>query len=107
MTRGKMMQINAWLDQYTETELPPLKSLADSMSMSVSSLNRQFKAFHGHSIYEVYLEKKMRRAKEMLNEPFITVNEIAYKLGYEKVSNFITIFKRFYQQSPGKFKKKK
>ncbi|HMR91878.1 MAG TPA: helix-turn-helix domain-containing protein [Chitinophagaceae bacterium] len=99
--------IDKWLDEHIDTELPPLRILAEQASLSVSSLNRQFKSFCGKSIYEAYLHKKMKKAKEMMEQPFITVNEVAYKLGYEKVSNFITIFKRFYQLSPGQLKRKR
>jgi AraC-like DNA-binding protein len=41
----------------------------------------------------------------MLGQP-ITVNEAAEILGYEKVSNFIDIFKKHHGYSPGSMKKK-
>ena len=59
----------------------------------------------GKSIYECYLEKKMDYAKRLLLEKPLTVKEVAYRLGYEKTSNFIHIFKKFHTYSPGHLKK--
>jgi len=54
--------------------------------------------------YEYYLEKKMELAKWLLQEKKVSVSETAYMLGYEKVSAFITIFKKYHHILPGRLK---
>ena len=44
--------------------------------------------------------------QEKLLEKMMTVNEIADMMGYEKVSNFIDIFKKHHGFSPGAIKKR-
>lgn len=55
----------------------------------------------GKSIYEYYLELKMDYAKRLLMERPLSVNEVASMLDYEKVSNFIDMFKRHHGITPG------
>jgi AraC-like DNA-binding protein len=92
------------LMQNITSGLPDLKTLAAELSMSESTLKRYFKKIYGKNIYEYYLEKKMMHARTLLDERKKSVTEIAYTLGYEKVSQFITMFKRFYGIQPGAYK---
>lgn len=84
--------------------LPDIKHMAAELSISESTLKRYFKKIYGKNIYEYYLEKKMIHARHLLDSRKSTVTEIAYTLGYEKVSQFITMFKRFYGIQPGAYK---
>lgn len=101
----KMLQIEKMLEEHFEKELPSLEVIARQAAISESTLKRHFKMMFGKSIYEYYLEKKMEYAKRLLLEKPLTVKEVAYRLGYEKTSNFIHIFKKFHSYSPGHLKK--
>jgi AraC-like DNA-binding protein len=92
------------LVQSLEDMLPSQKQLAKEFALSESSLKRHFKAIYGKTMYEYYLEKKMTLAKWLLQEKKISVSETAYMLGYEKVSAFITMFKKFHNVLPGSLK---
>ena len=92
------------LVQSLEDMLPSQKQLAKEFALSESSLKRHFKAIYGKTMYEYYLEKKMNLAKWLLQEKKISVSETAYMLGYEKVSAFITMFKKFHKILPGSLK---
>jgi len=93
------------LNDYLDKNLPSLSSIAKEVSMSESTLRRHFKQVYGKNIYEYYLEKKMDYANRMLLNFQYNVNEIATKLGYEKVSSFINAFKKIYGYSPGSIRK--
>ncbi len=84
--------------------LPDVKEMAAELSISESTLKRHFKKIHGKNIYEYFLEKKMIHARKLLDEGKANVTEIAYSLGYEKASQFISIFKRFYGVKPGAYR---
>lgn len=87
-----------------EGSLPDIKQMAAELSISESTLKRHFKKIHGKNIYQYFLEKKMSYARQLLEEGKTTVTEIAYTLGYEKASQFIANFKRFYGVKPGAYR---
>ena len=89
----KMLMVEKILEQHFEKDLPSIESIAKRAALSESTLKRHFKLMFGKSVYEYYLEKKMEYAKRLLLEKPLTVKEVAYRLGYEKTSNFIHMFK--------------
>lgn len=97
-------QVEQRLLQSLEDMLPSQKQLAKEFALSESTLKRHFKAVYGRTMYDYYLEKKMALAKWFLQERKISVSETAYRLGYEKVSAFISIFKKYQKVLPGSLK---
>lgn len=89
------------LQQYFHSSLPSLRELAREFALSESTLKRNFKKAFEKSIHDYYLEKKMAYAKQLIEEKNKTVTETAYMLGYEKVSHFISIFKKYIGCLPG------
>jgi AraC-like DNA-binding protein len=103
---AKMLAVEKILDEYLDKNLPSIKAIAKQVALSESTLKRNFKKVYGISIYEFYLKKKMQLARHLLDQQPISVKEVAYMLGYEKTSNFITMFKKYYDFSPGTLRKK-
>lgn len=101
----KMIAVERILDEHLDKNLPSIGSIARQMALSESTLKRNFKLLYGTSIYEYYLRKKMQKARQLFTEKSIPVKEVAYMLGYEKVSNFIQMFKKHHNLSPGRLKK--
>jgi AraC-like DNA-binding protein len=97
-------QVEQRLVHSLEDMLPPQRQLAREFALSESTLKRHFKAVYGKTMYEYYLQKKMEFAKRLLQERKISVTETAYMLGYEKVSAFISMFKKVHKVSPGSLK---
>ncbi len=99
-----LKQVEQRLMQSLQDMLPSQKQLAKDFALSESTLKRHFKTIYGKTMYEYYLEKKMDLAKSLLQEERISVSETAYRLGYEKVSAFIIIFKKYHKVLPGSLK---
>jgi AraC-like DNA-binding protein len=102
----KVKEAEAMLVSHLQNTLPRLSFIAQKVALSESTLKRYFKLIYGRSIYEYYLNKKMEMARELILQRPLTVNEAAEMMGYEKVSNFIDIFKKYHGCSPGSIKKK-
>ncbi len=102
----KVMEAEAILRAHLQRNLPNVNAIAQQVALSESTLKRHFKMIFGKSLYEYYLEKKMNLAKTILLEQPLTVYQTASKLGYEKASNFIWIFKKHHGFSPGSIKKR-
>jgi AraC-like DNA-binding protein len=102
----KVKEAEAMLVSHLQKTLPRLSFIAQKVALSESTMKRYFKLIYGRSIYEYYLNKKMEMARELILQRPLTVNEAAEIMGYEKVSNFIDIFKKYHGCSPGSIKKK-
>lgn len=102
----KVKEAEAILVSHLQSTLPRLSFIAQKVALSESTLKRYFKLIYGRSIYEYYLNRKMELARELIVQRPLTVNETAEIMGYEKVSNFIDIFKKYHGCSPGSIKKK-
>lgn len=104
MDQHKMLNIEKKIIDNVESTIPPLSKLAKELQISESSMKRHFKMIFGKSIYQYYLEKKMQHAKLLLLNKHMNVSEVSAKLGYEKVSHFIKMFKKHIGYLPGKLK---
>jgi len=102
----KMLEVEKILMTHLQEKSPSIVFIARQVGLSESTMKRYFKIMFGKSIHEYYLEKKMEYAKRILLAKPISVSEVAYLLDYEKVSNFIDMFKRHHGVCPGTFRQK-
>lgn len=78
--------------------------LAHLSGRSLSSFNRDFKALYQLSPKKWLQEKRLAFARQLLEEQDVTVTDVALKVGYENVSNFIKAFKERYGLTPKQIK---
>ncbi|MBB6730766.1 response regulator transcription factor [Cohnella zeiphila] len=99
--------IIAKLKDYIENHLHrdiSLVALADVVHFNPSYLSRYFKQQTGLNLSEFVQSVKVERAKRMLADPDIRVNDIAEALGYGSASNFTRLFKRLTGSTPQEFR---
>lgn len=90
----KLMKDNI-LEKITITDI------AEELDMSVSNFSSKFKGEVGINP-NTYLRKlKLNKAKEMLN--YKNVTEVASALGYDNISHFIRLFKKYYGTTPKQY----
>jgi YesN/AraC family two-component response regulator len=83
-----------------------LKSAAEVACISIPYFCRIFKKIT-HSTFISYLLKvRVDKAKELLFENNLSILDIAYKVGFNNISHFYRIFKKFTSMSPNEFRKK-
>lgn len=85
-------------DHFTE----PLKmsEVADHFFISYSHLSKQFHEKVGMTFQEYLFSKRMTYAAELLHDPFLSIQEISSKVGYDNVFNFSRAFKKHYGIAP-------
>lgn len=86
-------------------EPPSLKKLAKEIQLSEYKLKNGFKKVYGTTVYGFILDKKMEMGREYLEEKNLQVKDIAFKLGYENPSHFITAFKKKFGITPKQYTK--
>lgn len=81
-----------------------VNDIAANANMSASYFSKIFKEATGFSPYDYLLAVRLDKAKEMLQKTDDTIQNIAYKAGFNSTSNFIYFFKKETGISPLKFK---
>lgn len=66
-------------------------------------LKTGFKEMFGTTVYGYMLDKRMSKARSLLENGTHSVSDAAWEVGYTNVSHFISIFRKFYGVTPGKF----
>jgi TolB-like protein/AraC-like DNA-binding protein/Tfp pilus assembly protein PilF len=79
--------------------------LARQAGLSRSMLHRKLIKLTGKSATYLITEKRLAKAKEMLESDVATAAEIAYKVGFSSPSYFHKVFKNYFQVSPGDVRK--
>ncbi len=81
-----------------------LSELAKIQYCDVCSLSREIKNKTGKSYTELLQEKRLSQACFYLKNTNMTIEEIAFSVGYENISYFYRIFKNTYGLSPRKYR---
>ena len=82
---------------------PTIETLSKTLNISKSKLKSDFKALFGQTIYQYYLERKMKIAHNLVSNKEGTIAEIGYRLGYSNISQFSSQFKKQFGISPSQF----
>jgi AraC-like DNA-binding protein/TolB-like protein/Tfp pilus assembly protein PilF len=83
-----------------------VEDLAQKVGLSRSMLHRKLIKLTGKSASDLITEKRLIKAKELLENDVATTSEIAYKVGFSDPSYFNKVFKKYYKVSPGDVRKK-
>ncbi len=92
-------------ENYSDPEFS-IQNLADLLQMSTPYLSQYFKKNTDYTISEYVTRLRMEKAKDLLIETNMSVQEIAANVGYYSVSSFIRKFKEKVKITPGQYKKK-
>ncbi len=91
------------VEQYYTTPVT-LPELAFLSGRSLSSFKRDFQQIYNISPAQWIRVRRLEKAKEMLQETVLPVNEICYSVGFENVSHFSRIFKNHYGYPPTQYR---
>ncbi|MFI8380518.1 helix-turn-helix domain-containing protein [Leeuwenhoekiella sp. NPDC079379] len=85
--------------------LPTVEKIANRLNVSPNYLTRLLKTITGKSTQSFIHEKIIKLAKEKLSTTGLSVNEIAYELGFEHPQSFGKLFKQKTAMTPLEFRK--
>lgn len=77
-----------------------IEELAKAVNMSASHLRQLFKSEVGLPIAQFISEQRLEKARELLEETFLQINQIGFEVGIPDQSSFIRIFKKKYGITP-------
>lgn len=96
--------ILAYINEHLGESLS-LTDLANKSLVSTSHFSRIFKQKTGIGLIEYLNTKRIIKAKELLLTTTYTVSQIAEKCGFESVSHFHRIFKKYLKMTPASYRK--
>ena len=79
---------------------PSLIELSKTIDLSLKNLKKGFKEIYGKPVFKYLFDFKMEKAKQLLSNGNLNVNEVSYDLGYSSSSHFIAAFKKKYGITP-------
>jgi len=81
-----------------------LKDAAQIAGMTEVSLSRFFKVRTGQSFVDTLTDVRLGNASSMLIDTTQSINEVAYKCGFNNMSNFNRVFKKKKLCTPTEFR---
>ncbi|MDO1446876.1 AraC family transcriptional regulator [Rhodocytophaga aerolata] len=82
-----------------------MENLAEHMGYSPNYLSIFFKRQTGESLQQYILRYKLKLVETRLRYSEWSISQIAYELGFTDESHLSKLFKKYYQLSPGEFRK--
>ncbi|NIB43856.1 helix-turn-helix domain-containing protein [Pseudomaricurvus alkylphenolicus] len=98
-----IVQAQIWLQDNCQKEVL-LKSVAEKFDMSVRTFNRRFKNATGKTPLQYLQEIRIDMAKDLLQTSNLSVSEIAYKVGYQDMGHFSSLFKKLLSTTPSDYR---
>jgi AraC family transcriptional regulator len=93
-----------YIEDHLEEELD-LTSIADEAYISVAQLYRFFYALTGHPVKEYVRKRRMSVAANLLRNSDLTVEKIAWDIGFEYYHSFAKVFKKVVGLTPAAYRK--
>jgi two-component system response regulator YesN len=82
-----------------------IQDFCDKYFFSREYLSKLFKARYQFGIYEYLLSVRMERAKELLADPEIRIQDIASRVGYADNNYFSKAFRNYYGIAPTEYRR--
>lgn len=83
-----------------------ISSIANQIGMNEFKLKAGFKQVFGISMFDYLIKTRMQAAREFLLDTDKPIKEIASLTGYATKQSFLNAFKKYFQDTPGSFRKK-
>jgi AraC family transcriptional regulator len=107
MAPNKLRKAISLIDRHLAKEQEgrvPLRVVASQVGMSYSHFSRAFKQSMGMNPTNYIAERRIERAKELLNETELPISEIALRSGFSSQSHFSSSFRRVAGSTPKDFR---
>jgi pentatricopeptide repeat protein len=100
-----LKKIHQYIEGNLDNEHFSVEDLAQHVGLSRSMLHRKLIKLTGNSATDLITEKRLTKAKELLENNVATVSEIAYRVGFNSPSYFNKVFRKHFNLSPGDVRK--
>jgi AraC-like DNA-binding protein len=106
---GRHLEIVRWVLEFTERhhqEGIRLATIARTAGVSRSHLCRVFKRVTGLSVKRVLTRRRLQAAKELLQEPDATIEQVARRAGFRDASHLDRVFQHWEGVPPSAYRRR-
>jgi AraC-like DNA-binding protein len=82
---------------------PALGELAVAVGLSEKRLNTGFRLLFGATVFETLRNERLEHARIVLRSGEATLKEVAFRVGYNYVTNFVNAFTQRYGAPPRQY----
>jgi AraC-like DNA-binding protein len=106
--RSRAEPVEIWkarnfIDKHFEEELS-LPRVAKAVNISGNHLSEKFKQVTGVNFVEYIARTRLEKARTLLHDVDLRVSEIAFAAGFQSLSQFNRVFKKFSGKSPTEYR---
>jgi len=92
-----------FIDEHSDEELS-LRKVAKAVNIHPNYLSERFKQVTGMNFVEYVARTRFERACKLLRDGDLRISEIAFAAGFQSLSQFNRVFKKFSRKSPTQFR---
>lgn len=81
------------------------EDFAKAMGVSTSLLFKKVKSLTGLSVVDFIKKVRMEHAMKLLEDPTLSISDIAFKCGFSTIGYFSTVFKKYFGKTPSECRK--
>lgn len=91
-----------YIDEHSREELS-LTRVAKAVNMNANYLSENFKRVTGINFVDYVAHARFKNACDLLRNPRLRISEIAFAVGFQSLSQFNRVFKKFAGRSPTQY----
>jgi two-component system, response regulator YesN len=100
------MKAKEYIDEHF-AEAITLEEAAEHVGLSPYYFSKLFKDRFGITFIDYITEIRIKRAKELMENPDVSVKEVCYTVGYKDPNYFSRVFKKYTGLTPSEYRKGK
>src|SRR5215831_7763840 len=94
-----------YIEEHSDEELS-LTKVANVVNMNANYLSERFKQVTGMNFVEYLARTRFEKACGLLDDADLRISDIAFAAGFQSLSQFNRVFKRFCGKSPTEYRAK-
>ena len=108
ISRSRAEPVTIWkarkfIEEHSSEQLS-LKKVAKAVNMNANCLSENFKQVTGVNFVEYVACARFKNACDLLRNPKLRITEIAFAAGFQSLSQFNRVFKKFSGKSPTRYR---
>jgi AraC-like DNA-binding protein len=102
-TRNRFAYVAEYINEHLSEEIS-VKRMSELACMSESNFYKSFRQSFGITPTEYVLQKRMELAKKLLLDAKLSITDVCFRVGFNSVNYFCTLFRRYEKLTPSAFR---